>query len=88
MRIRSVVMLLALAVVAFTQSGMSAVTDPVKVEQGLLAGVTGSTADVRVYRGIPFAAPPVGDLRWKAPQPAAIWQGVHQATEFSNACIG
>jgi para-nitrobenzyl esterase len=86
MRIRSVVMLLAVAVLALTQSGMSAITDPVKVEQGLLAGTSGSTPDVRVYRGIPFAAPPVGDLRWKAPQPAAIWQGVHQATEFSNAC--
>jgi para-nitrobenzyl esterase len=86
MRIRSVVVLLAIAVLALTQSGMSAITDPVKVEQGLLAGTSGSTSDIRVYRGIPFAAPPVGDLRWKAPQPAAIWQGVHQATEFSNAC--
>ncbi|HSK43398.1 MAG TPA: carboxylesterase/lipase family protein, partial [Candidatus Binatia bacterium] len=58
----------------------------VKVEQGLLAGTSGSSADVRVYRGVPFAAPPVGDLRWKAPQPTAKWQGVRQATEFSNAC--
>jgi len=41
---------------------------------------------MRVYRGVPFAAPPVGDLRWKAPQPAAKWQGVRQAAEFSNAC--
>ena len=35
-----------------------------------------------VYRGIPFAAPPVGDLRWRAPQPAAKWDGVRQATKF------
>jgi para-nitrobenzyl esterase len=61
-------------------------TDPVRVEQGLLAGTSGSSADVRVYRGIPFAAPPVGDLRWKAPQPAKKWQGLRQAAEFSNAC--
>ncbi len=41
---------------------------------------------MRVYRGIPFAAPPVGDLRWKPPQSAASWQGIRQATEFGNAC--
>lgn len=86
MRIRSVVVLLALAVLAFTQSGFAAITDPVKVEQGLLAGTSGSAADIRVYRGVPFAAPPVGDLRWKPPYSAASWHGVRQATEFSNAC--
>jgi para-nitrobenzyl esterase len=86
MRIRSVVVLLALAVVAFAQSGLAAITDPVKVEQGLLAGTWGSSPDIRVYRGVPFATPPVGDLRWKAPYSAASWQGVRQATDFSNAC--
>lgn len=86
MRTRSVVVLLAVAVLAFTSTGVAAITDPVRVEQGLLAGTSGSSADVRVYRGIPFAAPPVGDLRWKAPQPPAKWQGVRQAAEFSSAC--
>src|SRR5579859_5430377 len=84
MRTRSVVVLLA--VLALTSTGVAAITDPVRVEQGLLAGTSGSSADMRVYRGIPFAAPPVGDLRWKAPQPIAQWQGVRPATEFSNAC--
>src|ERR1043166_1579061 len=69
-----------------TVSAFAAITDPVKVEQGLLSGTTGYSADVRVFRGIPYAAPPVGDLRWKAPQPAASWKGVRQATEPSNAC--
>ncbi|HZE79893.1 MAG TPA: carboxylesterase/lipase family protein [Candidatus Polarisedimenticolia bacterium] len=86
MRIRSVVVFLALAVLELALVGRAAITDPVKVEQGLLAGTSGSTADIRLYRGIPFAAPPVGDLRWKAPQPAASWQGTRQAAEFSNAC--
>lgn len=37
---------------------------------------------IKVFKGIPFAAPPTGPLRWKAPQPAARWQGVRKATEF------
>jgi para-nitrobenzyl esterase len=40
-----------------------------------------------VYKGIPFAAPPIGDLRWKAPQPAAKWDGVKQTTKFAPAPI-
>jgi hypothetical protein len=53
---------------------------PVKVEGGLLQGT--SEDGLSVYRGIPFAAPPVGDLRWRAPQPAAKWEGVKQADKF------
>src|SRR5262245_39902587 len=41
---------------------------------------------IRVFRGIPFAAPPVGDLRWAAPQPPAPWQGVRDATRFGADC--
>ena len=40
-----------------------------------------------VYKGIPFAAPPVGDLRWRAPQPAAKWDGVKQANKFAPGPI-
>jgi para-nitrobenzyl esterase len=67
-------------------SALAAISDPVRVEQGLLAGRAGNSSEVRVYRGIPYAAPPTGDLRWKAPQPPASWQGVRQATEPPNAC--
>ena len=42
--------------------------------------------EVRVYRGIPYAAPPVGDLRWKPPQPVEPWSGIREATVFSNKC--
>ena len=38
------------------------------------------------FRGIPFAAPPVGELRWKAPQPPASWDGVRDASEFGPIC--
>ena len=40
-----------------------------------------------VYKGIPFAAPPVGDLRWRAPQPAARWEGVRPADKFAPECM-
>jgi Carboxylesterase family len=52
----------------------------VKVDSGELRG---AVADgVVSFRGIPFAAPPVGDLRWRPPQPAAKWTGVREASEF------
>ena len=52
----------------------TAFTDPVKTANGLVEGST--EKDLRIYRGIPFAAPPVGDLRWKAPQPVQNWSGI------------
>jgi para-nitrobenzyl esterase len=42
---------------------------------------------VHVFRGLPFAAPPVGDLRWRPPQPAADWEGVRPATDFAPGCM-
>ncbi len=57
----------------------------VKVEQGQLRGAI--DADLTVYKGIPFAAPPVGNLRWRAPQPAASWQGVRDADKFGPDCM-
>jgi para-nitrobenzyl esterase len=54
---------------------------PVRVEGGLIQGT--SEDALTVYRGIPFAAPPVGDLRWRAPQPAAKWEVVRQASKFA-----
>lgn len=81
----SVVLLMVLISNIATPSA-NAAQDPVRVEQGLLSGTAGTTANIRVYRGIPYAAPPVGDLRWKAPQPPASWQGVREATKFSATC--
>jgi hypothetical protein len=50
---------------------------PVQVAQGQLEGT--EEQGMRVFRGIPFAAPPVGALRWREPQPAATWAGVRKA---------
>lgn len=87
MRCRLICLLLLLSSLStFTIKAAGADPEPVRVEQGLLAGSNGTSTEVRVYRGIPYAAPPVGDLRWKAPQPPVPWQGIRDATEFSNAC--
>jgi para-nitrobenzyl esterase len=53
----------------------------VPTEAGLVSGV--KTDDIMAYRGIPFAAPPIGDLRWKAPQPVKHWDGVRKCVSFS-----
>jgi para-nitrobenzyl esterase len=55
----------------------------VKIDSGY---VLGSGTDVRVYKGIPFAAPPVGELRWRAPQPVKPWDSLRLAKTFSLSC--
>lgn len=58
---------------------------PVRTQAGL---VQGSVQDgITVYKGIPFGAPPVGDLRWQAPQPPAPWKGVKETNKFAPACM-
>lgn len=57
--------------------------NPVKVEEGLVQGRISN--GITVYKGIPFAAPPVGNLRWRAPQPAAKWDGVKHTFEYKEA---
>ena len=53
-----------------------------KVENGLVRGLPGTDPRITVYKGIPFAAPPVGENRWRAPQPAKDWDGVLEANSF------
>ena len=65
----------------------AAINDPVKIDTGLITGVEGSIPQVRIYKGIPFAAPPVGELRWKAPRAASRWDGVRAADKFGPVCM-
>jgi len=58
----------------------------VKVEGGSIQGVASMADGVTVFRGVPYAAPPVGELRWKRPQPVVKWKGVRKADTFSNIC--
>ena len=66
---------------------LAAVSDPIRTDSGQIAGAAGHNAGIQVYKGIPYAAPPVGDLRWKEPQQVAAWKGVRPATEFSAECM-
>jgi para-nitrobenzyl esterase len=58
-----------------------------KTADGVLEGVVSADGKVRTFKGIPFAAPPVGPLRWKAPQPPAPWTGVRKASEYGARCM-
>ena len=75
-----------LAIVMAAVPWMKMAANPtVKVEQGRLEGTI--EEGLTVYRGVPFAAPPVGDLRWRAPQPASPWDGVRRADKFAPECV-
>jgi para-nitrobenzyl esterase len=57
---------------------------PVKIDTGLISGSESVDGDVISYKGIPFAQPPVSDLRWRAPQPAKPWTGIRKCETFGN----
>ncbi|RVU05836.1 carboxylesterase [Novosphingobium umbonatum] len=57
----------------------------VTIAQGSLSGVEAD--GVEAFKGIPFAAPPVGALRWRAPQPAPAWQGLRDASDYGHDCV-
>jgi para-nitrobenzyl esterase len=65
----------------------AAIEDPVKLDAGMISGASTGSPDVRVFKGIPYAAPPVGDLRWRAPKPAEKWEGTRKGDEFSAVCM-
>ena len=75
-----------LGVLAAAAGPANALNRPVvTVEGGALVGVVNGS--VKEWRGIAYAAPPVGDLRWRPPAPPASWQGVRDASAFSSPCI-
>ena len=61
------------------------IRDPIKTDTGYIAGTMMGEPEnpVRIYRGIPYAAPPVGELRWKPPQPVTPWEGIRETTAWS-----
>jgi para-nitrobenzyl esterase len=76
----AILLAITLAAGAFAQ-------DRIKIANGTLEGISDMSSGVRSFKGIPFAEPPVGDLRWKPPQPVKNWQGVRKADKFGPRCM-
>ena len=72
----------AVGVVAFALPAYADNPLVVKTDQGKVQGKMSADGQARDFLGIPYAAPPVGPLRWKPPQPAAKWQGVRQSDQL------
>lgn len=86
MRTRCILPALALALAATTVSASD--SPPVAVTAaGKLSGIYDSNMGLNEFKGIPYAAPPVGPLRWKPPQPVTAWTGVRQADRFGPRCM-
>ncbi|MEO7688687.1 MAG: carboxylesterase family protein, partial [Sphingomonas sp.] len=73
-----------LAAVSAPAAAQSTAAPTATIDSGKLAGK--EAGDMRAFLGIPYAAPPIGDLRWKAPQPVKAWQGTRKATDFGFVC--
>ncbi len=84
MRARSLYLCLVFATLVATS--LHADPPKKKIAQGKLVGVLSSDGKVASYKGIPYAAPPVGNLRWAAPQPAPKFNGLFQAKDYGNHC--
>src|SRR5437867_934593 len=65
----------------------AALPDSVRLDSGSISGTVGASGQVRIFKGITYAAPPLGSLRWRAPQPVAHWDGVRKADEFGARCM-
>jgi para-nitrobenzyl esterase len=71
-----------LLLLTMTLASRASAENPVRIDSGMIEGKPAAEAGVNAFLGIPFAAPPVGDLRWREPQPVKPWDGVRKATEF------
>ncbi len=84
---------LIVLIALFVATGITAFTKwradekPIPVTGGLVSGTLGNDGSIRIYRGIPFAAPPVGNLRWKAPQAVVPWSGVRKCDAFGASPV-
>lgn len=85
---KSTVLCACLSLFVFGLSPVAAaIRDPVMTRNGQVLGIRGTDPSITVFKGIRFAAPPVGTLRWRAPQPPETWKGVRTASEFGAGCI-
>lgn len=75
------------ACVAIAVSARAADDLTIKTEKGKIHGKRSDDGQVRTFLGVPYAAPPVGQLRWKVPQPAEKWKGMRETTSFGSRCM-
>lgn len=68
---------------SFATTFAHAQLDVVKTMNGMVSGTSNAAGDIKIFKGIPFAAPPVGELRWQPPQPVEGWRGVRKCDAFS-----
>ena len=89
MSIRIILQYAAAGLTALTVSLPAHASNPlvIKTDQGKVQGKMSADNQTRDFLGIPFAAPPVGPLRWKPPQPAAKWHGTRQAKSYGSHCM-
>lgn len=65
----------------------AAISQSVQVEGGAVTGIPGRDRSITAFKGIPFAAPPVGNLRWREPKPVIPWKGIRKSAEFGSSCV-
>ena len=85
-RITTLVVCIVIALASINARAAEQKSPTVQIESGVISGNWSSAHDVQVYKGIAFAAPPVGNLRWKPPQPAKKWDGIRACSEYGPAC--
>lgn len=86
MRLTRLFSVLTLATLSASSALAQSSDSPISVEGGKILGAATDVAGVTVYKAVPFAAPPVGANRWKAPQPVVSWTGVRESTSWPNRC--
>ena len=86
-KIPALTLLLAALLAKSSAADEEICTTPVKTVSGMVQGLSEKNGRSCVWRGIPYAAPPVGELRWKAPQPAPAWQGVRDGSVWGARCM-
>lgn len=74
-------------VAAYAVNAQQSDLNIIQTAAGKISGTVGEDKSIHIFKGIPFAAPPVGDLRWKAPQPVTPWAGVKECTDFAKSPI-
>src|SRR5689334_21962262 len=86
MMLRKFILVVSSVGLMISSAGAETLDQIISVEGGKIRGASTDVAEVTVFKAVPFAAPPVGANRWKAPQPVVPWSGVRESTAWPNRC--